>query len=114
MFSTDVAARGIDIPDVDWIIQLSSPKDPAFFIHRIGRTARAGKCGSAILFITLEEISYIELLKGRGVPLKEMNGNNNEGVKVTVYNDKKEEVVSNILNEMAGQFNVHNKKSSYL
>jgi len=88
MFSTDVAARGIDIPDVDWIIQLSSPKDPAFFIHRIGRTARAGKCGSAILFITLEEISYIELLKGRGVPLKEMNGNNiKEMLRLYRYND---------------------------
>lgn len=55
-------------------------------------------------------ISYYEFLD----KLKEMNGNNNEGVKVTVYNDKKEEVVSNILNEMAGKFNVHNKKSSYL
>jgi ATP-dependent RNA helicase DDX55/SPB4 len=40
MFSTDVAARGVDIPDVEWIIQLTAPKDPAFFIHRIGRTAR--------------------------------------------------------------------------
>jgi superfamily II DNA/RNA helicase len=88
MFSTDVAARGIDIPDVDWIIQLSSPKDPAFFIHRIGRTARAGKYGSAVLFITLEEISYIELLKGRGVPLKEMNGNNiKEMLRLYRYND---------------------------
>ena len=43
MFTTDVAARGIDIPDVDWIVQLTAPKDPAFFVHRIGRTARAGR-----------------------------------------------------------------------
>lgn len=34
MFCTDVAARGIDIPDVDWIVQLSAPKDPSFFVHR--------------------------------------------------------------------------------
>jgi ATP-dependent RNA helicase DDX55/SPB4 len=99
MFSTDVAARGIDIPDVDWIIQLSSPKDPAFFIHRIGRTARAGKYGSAILFITLEEISYIELLKGRGVPLKEMNGNNiKEMLRLYRYKDNDDSSSSNSSN----------------
>lgn len=34
MFCTDVAARGIDIPDVDWILQFSAPKDPSFFVHR--------------------------------------------------------------------------------
>lgn len=72
MFSTDVAARGIDIPDVDWIIQLTAPKDPSFFIHRIGRTARAGREGNALIFVTEEEQSYIELLRGRGVPMNEM------------------------------------------
>jgi ATP-dependent RNA helicase DDX55/SPB4 len=51
LFTTDVAARGIDIPDVDWIVQLAAPKDPAFFVHRVGRTARAGKNPSFILFL---------------------------------------------------------------
>lgn len=55
MFSTDVAARGVDIPDVDWIVQLAAPKDPAFFVHRVGRTARAGRTGGALLFVTAEE-----------------------------------------------------------
>lgn len=55
MFSTDVAARGVDIPDVDWIVQLAAPKDPAFFVHRVGRTARAGRTGGALLFVTPEE-----------------------------------------------------------
>lgn len=72
MFSTDVAARGIDIPDVDWIIQMAAPKDPSFFVHRIGRTARAGKKGGALLYITPEEEAYIELLRGRGVPLRNL------------------------------------------
>jgi len=71
MFSTDVAARGVDIPDVDWIVQLAAPKDPAFFVHRVGRTARAGRTGGALLFVTSEEQSYVDLLRGRGVPLRE-------------------------------------------
>ena len=90
MFCTDVAARGrwlsiilvksefvtfdalgIDIPDVDWIVQLAAPKDPAFFIHRVGRTARAGRKGGALLFVANHEKAYIELLRGRHVPLEE-------------------------------------------
>lgn len=59
MFSTDVAARGVDIPDVDWIVQLAAPKDPAFFVHRVGRTARAGRTGGALLFVTAEEQVYL-------------------------------------------------------
>jgi ATP-dependent RNA helicase DDX55/SPB4 len=50
MISTDVAARGIDIPDVDWIVQLTAPKDPSFFVHRVGRTARAGKIGLQLFY----------------------------------------------------------------
>lgn len=73
MFSTDVAARGVDIPDVDWIVQMASPKDPAFFVHRVGRTARAGKKGGALLLVAENERSYVELLRGRGVPLREMD-----------------------------------------
>lgn len=62
MFSTDVAARGIDIPDVDWIVQLAAPRDPAFFVHRVGRTARAGRIGGALLFVTQEEQVRIILI----------------------------------------------------
>jgi hypothetical protein len=71
LFCTDVAARGIDIPDVDWIVQMAAPKDPSFFVHRVGRTARAGRRGGAIIFVTSEERPYVELLRGRGVPLEE-------------------------------------------
>ena len=69
LFCTDVAARGIDIPDVNWIVQLACPQDPAFFVHRVGRTARAGRSGGAVVFVTEEESAYIDLLRGRGVPL---------------------------------------------
>lgn len=40
MFATDIAARGLDFPDVDWVIQVDAPEDNAMYIHRVGRTAR--------------------------------------------------------------------------
>ena len=72
LFCTDVAARGIDIPDVDYIIQWTPPKDPAYYIHRIGRTARAGKKGGALLFLSESESAYIELLRTRNVAITEI------------------------------------------
>lgn len=84
MFSTDVAARGIDIPDVHWIVQLAAPKDPAFFVHRIGRTARAGRQGGALLFLTEKEDAYVELLRGRGVPLVQQFSDYSSDVNATL------------------------------
>lgn len=66
---TDVAARGIDIPDIDVIIQYAPPQDPTFFIHRVGRTARAGREGSSIVLLEPTEEAYVNFTKKRGVPL---------------------------------------------
>lgn len=84
MFCTDVAARGLDIPDVDWIVQYDAPQDPKVFVHRIGRTARMGSSGNAILFLTPEESTYIEFLKIRKIELNEVS-------KETVSDDDPEE-----------------------
>ncbi len=73
LFCTDVAARGIDIPDVQVIVQMAAPRDPAFFIHRVGRVARAGKKGTALLMISEHEDAYIDFLRGRGVPLSKLD-----------------------------------------
>mmetsp|Transcript_19569 Transcript_19569/g.27525 ORF Transcript_19569/g.27525 Transcript_19569/m.27525 type:complete len:449 (+) Transcript_19569:712-2058(+) len=68
---TDVAARGIDIPDLDWIVQYEPPQDPNFFIHRVGRVARAGKKGNSLTFLLPKEQPYIEFLAIKRVPLME-------------------------------------------
>ena len=71
LFCTDVAARGIDIPDVDWIVQFDPPQDPAFFVHRVGRTARAGRKGQSLLMLEPSEAAYVPFTCRRGVPLVE-------------------------------------------
>ncbi|XP_062182420.1 DEAD-box ATP-dependent RNA helicase 18 [Phragmites australis] len=68
---TDVAARGLDIPHVDLIVQYDPPQDPNVFIHRAGRTARYDQEGDAIVFLLPKEDTYVEFLKLRSVPLTE-------------------------------------------
>lgn len=73
LLCTDVIARGIDIPKVNWIVQFTPPQDPAFYIHRIGRTARAGNIGHALIFILPTEESYINFLQNRNIPINKMD-----------------------------------------
>ncbi len=51
LIATDVAARGIDVADIEHVINYDVPQNPDEYIHRIGRTARAGKTGSAVTFV---------------------------------------------------------------
>jgi len=71
LLCTDVAARGLDIPAVDWIVQYDPPDDPREYIHRVGRTARAGKEGRALLFLLPSELGFLRYLKQAKVPLNE-------------------------------------------
>ncbi|KAL1524656.1 hypothetical protein AB1Y20_019543 [Prymnesium parvum] len=72
LLCTDVAARGLDIPDVDWIVQFDAPQDPNAFVHRVGRTARMGRSGQSLLFLRPKEDMYIQFLQVRKVPLEQM------------------------------------------
>ncbi|MCL5023762.1 MAG: DEAD/DEAH box helicase [Nitrospirae bacterium] len=63
LVATDVAARGLDIPDVSHVINYSIPQNPDGYIHRIGRTGRAGKSGIAITFVTPREYRQLRLIE---------------------------------------------------
>jgi superfamily II DNA/RNA helicase len=65
LFATDIAARGLDIDDIDCVVNYDLPRSPADYIHRIGRTARAGKSGEAISFIDYESRDHFKLIEKR-------------------------------------------------
>ena len=74
LVATDVAARGLDISGVTHVYNFDIPQDPESYVHRIGRTGRAGKSGMAITFVTPREMGYLrvveETTKKRMTPLQ--------------------------------------------
>jgi ATP-dependent RNA helicase RhlE len=72
LVATDVAARGIDIPDVKHVYNFDLPNVPETYVHRIGRTARAGADGAAVAFCTPEEMGElrgIQKVTGLSLPV---------------------------------------------
>ncbi|CAH0715291.1 unnamed protein product, partial [Brenthis ino] len=72
LICTDVASRGLDIPHVDVVLNLDIPLHSKDYIHRVGRTARAGRAGKAITFVTQYDVELyqrIEQLIGKQLPL---------------------------------------------
>lgn len=63
LIATDVAARGIDINDLDVVVNFDLPNVPETYVHRIGRTARAGKKGIAYSFCSADEKSYVQTIQ---------------------------------------------------
>lgn len=74
LFATDVVARGLDFPAVDWVVQVDCPEDADTYIHRVGRTARYERDGRAIIFLDpSEEPGMLERLVSKKVPLERIN-----------------------------------------
>lgn len=97
LVATDIAARGIDVDELSHVINFDLPEVPETYVHRIGRTGRAGQRGTALSFCDIEEKDYlkgIEKLIGKKIPLIDKNPykvsgdakpieNNNAGVQAT-------------------------------
>ncbi|KAF5985516.1 ATP-dependent RNA helicase DBP4 [Fusarium bulbicola] len=74
LFATDVVARGIDFPAVDWVIQADCPEDVDTYIHRVGRTARYQSNGRAVLFLDpSEEPGMLKKLEQKKIPIQKVN-----------------------------------------
>lgn len=84
LIATDIAARGIDIPDITHVFNYEIPNVPEQYVHRIGRTARAERSGIAVAFVDKSEANYlrdIEKLLGEKLPQMDMPANMGEKLK---------------------------------
>ncbi|EXJ75382.1 uncharacterized protein A1O5_02078 [Cladophialophora psammophila CBS 110553] len=91
LFSTDVAARGLDFPAVDWVVQVDCPEDADTYIHRVGRTARFEHDGRAVLFLDpSEEEGMLNALEKKKVSLE----------KISVRQKKMQQTIRNQLQNM--------------
>ena len=79
LLTTDVAARGLDIPQVDLVIQIDPPSDAKVFLHRCGRAGRAGRRGLSVVFLQpgREAEEYPGFLERRGTPVSNLASQNN-------------------------------------
>lgn len=74
LLCTDVMARGIDIPEVDWVLQWDPPSNASSFVHRVGRTARQGHEGSALICLLENEEAYVDFIQtNQRVKLSQIN-----------------------------------------
>lgn len=94
LFATDVVARGIDFPSVDWVIQVDCPEDCDTYIHRVGRTARFESNGRAVLFLTpSEEEGMVKRMEQKKIPIQKVH-----------VKEKKKRSIQNDLQNMCFQY----------
>lgn len=79
LFATDVASRGLDFPDVEWVIQVDCPDDVGTYVHRVGRTARFKSQGRAMLLLSEgKEETFLDKLKEKSLELHRTKINPNK------------------------------------
>ena len=105
LLTTDVAARGLDIPQVDLVVQIDPPSDPKVFLHRCGRAGRAGRKGLSVIFLQPgREEDYIPFLEVRKTPISLL-----KRPEISVTNEDAKLVISKIRKEVLADRALYDK-----
>jgi ATP-dependent RNA helicase DDX31/DBP7 len=67
-----VAARGLDMPNIDWIVQYNPPGTTFDYVHRVGRTARVGHKGKGLIYLEPSEVEYLKELNKLNISVREL------------------------------------------
>ena len=112
LVATDVAARGLDIPSVDLVLNYDVPSDSKTYIHRVGRTARAGKAGNAISMVTQYDVEIWKRIEAAlGKQLEEYPTEKDE---VMVFKARVDEAQRHAVKEMKNLHEDRGKKGAVL
>jgi ATP-dependent RNA helicase DeaD len=112
LVATDVAARGIDIPSIEQIINFDVPMDPLMYFHRIGRTARAGESGKALTLVSQHEYDdFQNILQHTEVFIKQLN--EEMGIKVERHDEYRRREFSGRRFSQTGRPSRFNRQSKF-
>ena len=112
LVATDVAARGLDIPSVDLVLNYDVPSDSKTYIHRVGRTARAGKAGNAISMVTQYDVEIWKRIEAAlGKQLEEYSTEKDE---VMLFKTRVDEAQRHAVKEMKNLHEGRGKKGAIL
>jgi len=111
LIATDVSARGIDIPNVDFVVNYDLPEEPENYVHRIGRTGRGVQKGQAYSFFAPEELPLLaEIEKYVGSPLPRVDLDKNAVEETKMVSDGEMHTFKDVMQEIADFENKKQKK----
>jgi ATP-dependent RNA helicase DeaD len=106
LIATDVAARGIDVSGVSHVYNYDIPQDPESYVHRIGRTGRAGTEGNSITFVSPNEMSYL-------TQIEELTKTRMKGLRPPTDEEAFDAQIEGVINEIQGVFEKSDLKKYY-
>jgi ATP-dependent RNA helicase RhlE len=111
LVATDITARGIDIPNVEFVVNYDLPETPENYVHRVGRTGRGSKKGQAISFCSAEEKELLEEIEGSiGKRIKRLDISKNEYQKTIDFSEDKTSDLQSLMKEVEAFENSKKKK----